>query len=81
MQSRSQSRRASAAPGSASHHAAAAAAAQYQSLDEPAAGGLDPNDPFADPSDFLSSIGGGSNQPKKERMECELQMLISLPSC
>lgn len=39
----------------------------------PAAGG-DPNDPFADPTDFLGSIGGSSGFKSrgKERMECEL---------
>lgn len=47
----------------------------------PAAGG-DPNDPFADPTDFLGSIGGssGSKSRGKERMECELQN-VSLGSC
>jgi hypothetical protein len=37
------------------------------------AGLLDPNDPFADPDDFLGSIGS-SNKPK-ERMECEWTIL------
>lgn len=38
------------------------------------AGGGDSNDPFADPTDFLGSIGGGSKKSQgKERMECELR--------
>jgi hypothetical protein len=31
---------------------------------------LDPNDPFADPTDFLGSIGGGSSK-QKARQECK----------
>lgn len=49
----------------------------------PAAGG-DPNDPFADPTDFLGSIGGssGSKSRGKERMECKLFTKSSrLESC
>lgn len=49
----------------------------YAALDddrEGDAGLLDPNDPFADPTDFLGSIGGGSSGTKaKERMECKLE--------
>ena len=63
--SRSQSRRGS----------MAAKKPAYDPLSEdeaetPAAGG-DPNDPFADPTDFLGSIGGssGSKSRGKERME------------
>jgi hypothetical protein len=40
--------------------------------DETPGVGGDPNDPFADPTDFLGSIGGsGSKSQSKERMECE----------
>lgn len=55
-------------------------ATSYAALDEDEdvgggsgrAGLLDPNDPFADPTDFLGSIGGGggsSSKKPKERME------------
>jgi hypothetical protein len=71
--SRSQSRRGS----------MAAKKPAYDPLSEdeaetPAAGG-DPNDPFADPTDFLGSIGGssGSKSRGKERMECELPTKLS----
>jgi hypothetical protein len=45
-----------------------------QEADAPSqtAGLLDPNDPFADPDDFLGSIGGSSTGKAQERMECEL---------
>ena len=32
---------------------------------------LDPNDPFADPTDFLDSLGSGGGSRGKERQECE----------
>lgn len=47
----------------------------YAALDDDREGDaalLDPNDPFADPTDFLGSIGSGSASAKaKERMECK----------
>ena len=47
-----------------------------ESFGAPAGG--DPNDPFADPTDFLGSIGGGSKKQGKERMECELREISRL---
>ncbi|KAJ9093564.1 hypothetical protein QFC19_008291 [Naganishia cerealis] len=74
--SRAASRRQSLAAGTSGGRGGYIEQPSYSALvddeeDRTARGGLlDPNDPFADPTDFLGSIGGGSGSSKpKDRME------------
>lgn len=75
--SRAASRRQSLAAGTSGGRGGYIEQPSYAALDDDeeertARGGLlDPNDPFADPTDFLGSIGGSSTSKPKDRMECE----------
>jgi hypothetical protein len=75
--SRAASRRQSLAAGTSGGRGGYIEQPSYAALDDDeeertARGGLlDPNDPFADPTDFLGSIGGSSTSKAKDRMECE----------